>query len=144
MKIKLTKSQQKLFKFYGTIHFNSSNNEEFYYLPFWIKKNRDETFELLRYDELPKELIDDIKSMQDYIPSKESVDEILLKYPRTEAEAYKDIYDGKDDKIIIFEKATPETYDGSNVDVTHLDEAASLSPEEIRKFWDEWDDADKK
>lgn len=58
MKILLTKEQEELFRS-GTVIIDKEKKEEFMYYPYWIRKNKDETFTILSFDNLP----DNIKKL---------------------------------------------------------------------------------
>lgn len=57
MKIILTESQKELFKSGSVIN---TNEETYYFFPFWIKEC-DGEFELVKFEDLPQNVVDIIK-----------------------------------------------------------------------------------
>lgn len=63
-KITLTQEAADLFNNMGTIA--EVNGKRYFYFPFWLKQTENNLeFEVLSYDSLPSELIEDIKKMRE-------------------------------------------------------------------------------
>lgn len=61
-KIKLTKDQIDLLFMDTTI--KTDKEDQYFYLPFWFKKEKDKYFTILSFKKLPKDLIEEIDKIK--------------------------------------------------------------------------------
>jgi hypothetical protein len=88
MKIKLTKSQEKLFSHHGSVII-TPEGVRYSFLPFWIKEVEGSAHEILNPENLPKDLVSMISREGEGAKKNVDRDSFFRKYPLTEKEAFK-------------------------------------------------------
>ena len=64
MNVKLTKQQQEFIENTSSV-VTTPNGNDYYYMPFWFKKESGDMFKMLTFDRLPYEVIDIVKEIRD-------------------------------------------------------------------------------